>query len=83
MAIWYRLWSFDTSFFYVLVCLYQEKSGIPCFEMRCDQQSTSAIYGAGAVKIYNAVSSLVRFENKTFSSTLIKLSSLLQRWRSI
>jgi hypothetical protein len=42
---------------------------------------TIVSYNASVVKIYCSMSSLVRFENKLFSSTLKKLSSLLQRWR--
>jgi hypothetical protein len=36
---------------------------------------------ASAVKNYNATSSLLRFENKIFSSALKKRSSLLKCWR--
>jgi hypothetical protein len=38
---------------------------------------TAMSFNAGIVKIYNATSSLVRFEKKI----LLLLPSLLQRWR--
>jgi hypothetical protein len=40
---------------------------------------TIVSYNASAVKIYNATSSLVRFENKNIFFCLEKRSSLLQR----
>jgi hypothetical protein len=40
-------------------------------------------YNASAVKIYNATSSLERFENKKYFLLFMKRSSLLQRWRCI
>jgi hypothetical protein len=42
---------------------------------------TIASYNASAVKIYNAMCGLVRFENKTILFYYEKGSSLLQRWR--
>jgi hypothetical protein len=43
---------------------------------------TIARYNAGAVKFYNAASSLVRFENKNIFYRICKNAlSLLQRWR--
>jgi hypothetical protein len=42
---------------------------------------TTAIHNASAVKIYNAMSIIVRFGKKPFSSAVKKRSSLLKRWR--
>jgi hypothetical protein len=42
---------------------------------------TIVIYNASVVKIYNAMDSPVRIENKNISFNLKKRSSLLQRWR--
>jgi hypothetical protein len=49
------------------------------FVSRTGANPMTAIYNASAVKIYNALSSLVRHETKTFSSTYQKRSILLQR----
>jgi hypothetical protein len=42
---------------------------------------TIASYNASAVKIYNATSSLLRFENENNFYKFEKRTSLLQRWR--
>jgi hypothetical protein len=62
--------------------MYVQDLLVPKFDaLRPGANPTTSSYNASVVKIYNATSSLVRFQNQNYFLVLWKRSTLLQRWR--